>query len=262
MFYASTPAMIVYQEYPPLPALRPWLDCVWTCRVQTGPTPLTHHVLPDNCIDILCQDQQDASFAVGMMTAPIAVISQGLVQTVAARFKPGAAARFFQLPLCELNDGRADLQQLWGRELAARLGDALWCEPLSNAQRVSILQEYLLLRLRAAPPRHQAGAAEHAIAAIEAASGQIRVDGLAQQLGVSRQHLAQQFRQQVGISPKLFARICRFRAASQGLKRLAEQPDWAQVAVQYGYFDQSHLIHDFQDFARNSPEAWLTGRRA
>ena len=97
--------MIVYQEYPPIPALRPWLDCVWTCRVQTGATPVTHQVLPDNCIDILCQDQQDASFAVGMMTAPIAVASLGLVQTVAARFRPGAAASFFQLPLCELSDG-------------------------------------------------------------------------------------------------------------------------------------------------------------
>ena len=124
------------------------------------------------------------------------------------------------------------------------------------------MQDYLLLRLRTAPPRRQTGAADHAIAAIERASGQVRVEGLARQLGVSRQHLALQFRQHVGISPKLFARICRFRAASQGLKRLAEQPDWAQVALQYGYFDQSHLIHDFQDFARSSPEAWLTGRRA
>src|SRR5450830_2142867 len=144
--------MIVYQEYAPLPALRPWLACVWTCRVQAGNSVLRHQVLPDNCIDILCQDQQETSFAVGMMTAPISVASQGLVQTVAARFKPGAAARFFQLPLCELSDGRTGLQQLWGRELAARLGDALWSAPLSNAQRISILQDYLLLRLRTAAP--------------------------------------------------------------------------------------------------------------
>jgi hypothetical protein len=96
------------------------------------------------------------------------------VQTVAARFKPGAAARFFQL--CELNDGRAELQQLWGRELAARLGDALWSEPLSNAQRISILQDYLLLRrarAAAAPGRHR----QHAIAAIEGAHGMLRVEG-------------------------------------------------------------------------------------
>ena len=252
--------MIIYQEIAPIAALRPWLDCVWTCRVQTGATPVTHRVLPDNCIDILCQDQQDASFAVGMMTAPIAVVSSGLVQTVAARFKPGAAARFFQLPLCELNDGRSELQQLWGRELAARLGDALWSAPLSDAQRVAILQDYLLQRLRAGPPLRPAGVAQHAIAAIEGAHGVVRVDGLARQLGVSRQHLALQFRQQVGIGPKLFARICRFRAASEGLQRLAAQPDWAQVALEYGYFDQSHLIHDFQDFAHSSPEAWLAGR--
>ena len=254
-------AMFVYQETAPVPALRPWLDCVWTCRVHARGQPMAHQVLPYNCIDILCQDQQDASFAVGMMTAPIQVVSQGLVQTVAARFKPGAAARFFQLPLCELNDGRTDLQQLWGRELAARLGDALWTDPLPDAQRLQILQDFLLLRLRKNPLVAASGLALQAVALIEHAQGTLRVDQLAAQLKVSRQHLAAQFRQQVGISPKLFARISRFRAVNSALKTLPAQADWAQVALQYGYFDQSHLIHDFQDFARASPEAWLARRR-
>ncbi|MGK5027390.1 DUF6597 domain-containing transcriptional factor [Janthinobacterium sp. RB2R34] len=253
--------MFVYQETPPVVALRPWLDCVWTCRVQAGATPLAHQVLPDNCIDILCQDQQDASFAVGMMTAPIQVVSQGLVQTVAARFKPGAAARFFQLPLCELNDGRTDLRQLWGRELAAHLGDALWTQPLSDAQRMHILQDFLLLRLRKNPLPAASGLALHAVALIDNARGGLRIEQLAAQLNVSRQHLALQFRQQVGIGPKLFARISRFRAVNNALKTLPAQADWAQVALQYGYFDQSHLIHDFQDFAHASPEAWLAQRR-
>ena len=252
--------MIVYQEYAPVAALRPWLDCVWTCRVQAGATPLAHQVLPDNCIDILCQDQQDASFAVGMMTAPISVVSRGLVQTVAARFKPGAASRFFQLPLCELNDGRTDLQQLWGRELAARLGDALWTDALSSQQRIAILQDFLLLRLRNTPAARTPGLATRAVALIEATHGSLRVDRLAAQLGVSRQHLALQFRQQVGINPKLFARISRFRAVNSALRSMPARADWAQLALQYGYFDQSHLIHDFHDFAHSTPDAWLASR--
>ncbi len=254
--------MFIYQETAPVAALRPWLDCVWTCRAHARGQPLVHQVLPDNCIDILCQDQQDASFAVGMMTKPINVVSCGLVQTVAARFRPGAAARFFQLPLYQLNDGRTDLQQLWGHALAARLGDALWTDPLSDAQRMHILQDFLLLRLRNHPLPAASGMAAHAVALIEHARGGVRVDQLAAQLKVSRQHLALQFRQQVGISPKLFARISRFRAVNSALKQLPAHADWAQVALQYGYYDQSHLIHDFQDFARASPEAWLAQRHA
>ncbi|MFM2087012.1 MAG: hypothetical protein RLZZ237_1881, partial [Pseudomonadota bacterium] len=38
-------------------------------------------------------------------------------------------------------------------------------------------------------------------------------------------------------------------------------PDWAQLALEHGYFDQSHLIHDFQDFAHSSPETWLAGKQ-
>ncbi|MBB5371124.1 MULTISPECIES: helix-turn-helix domain-containing protein [unclassified Janthinobacterium] len=253
--------MIVYQEYAPLPALRPWLACVWTCRVQAGNTVLRHQVLPDNCIDILCQDQQETSFAVGMMTAPINVVSQGLVQTVAARFKPGAAASFFDLPLCELNDGRTDLQSLWGRDMAMRLTDALWSDPLDDLQRIAILQDHLLQRLRSGPPPSAAGITGQAITLIEQTQGRLRVASLAEQLKVSRQHLALQFRHKVGLSPKLFARICRFRAANATLQRLHGAPDWAQLALEHGYFDQSHLIHDFQDFAHSAPETWLAGKQ-
>ena len=101
----------------------------------------------------------------------------------------------------------------------------------------------------------------HAIALIERTQGRLRVDSLAEQLNVSRQHLALQFRHKVGISPKLFARICRFRAANAALQRVQGAPDWAQLALEHGYFDQSHLIHDFQDFAHSSPETWLAGKQ-
>lgn len=141
-----------------------------------------------------------------------------------------------------------------------RLGDALWSEPLADVQRLAILQDTLLLRLQQMPPA-PAGLIEQAIAVIERAQGGLRVDALAQNLGVSRQHLALQFRHQVGLSPKLFARICRFRAVHGALRQLPAQADWAQLALQYGYFDQSHLIHDFHDFAHSAPEAWLAQRQ-
>ena len=75
---------------------------------------------------------------------------------------------------------------------------------------------------------------------------------------MSRQHLAQQFRQHVGISPKLFARICRFRAVHGALRHLPAQADWTQLALQYGYFDQSHLIRDCQSMLGMSPEVLVS----
>lgn len=93
---------------------------------------------------------------------------------------------------------------------------------------------------------------------LDTSDGNLRIEALAGAVGVSRQHLAAQFRDRVGLSPKLYARICRFRRATAALKTSAA-PDWAQLALDCGYFDQSHLIHDFQSFARRTPERFIDG---
>jgi len=84
-------------------------------------------------------------------------------------------------------------------------------------------------------------------------------------MGVTRQHLSAQFREQVGLSPKLFARIARFRKAITAASRHRAAPspaavDWADLAATCGYFDQSHLIRDFQHFAGAAPDTWLNSR--
>lgn len=242
--------MTRYAEFAPCPALRPYVACLWAARTAGG---APHRVLPDNCVDILWQDSGHAAFAVGMMSAPIWVPSNGPVRTVAVRFRPGAAAMFLGIPLHPLTDTRADLADLWGRDDAERLGDALWQPPLTTTDRLRLIEA--ALRRRLADVALRPAAATRAVAVIEAAQGAIRVEDVAAALGVSRQHLALQFRQQVGLSPKLFARICRFRHASATLRAGADR-DVAAVALDCGYFDQSHLIRDFRDFAGTTPETW------
>jgi methylphosphotriester-DNA--protein-cysteine methyltransferase len=94
---------------------------------------------------------------------------------------------------------------------------------------------------------------QQALRGLASSGSAVRVEELAARLDVSRQHLAAQFREHVGLSPKLFARICRFRLATAAI-RATPAPDWAQLALECGYFDQSHLIHDFQELAGNTPE--------
>jgi methylphosphotriester-DNA--protein-cysteine methyltransferase len=102
-----------------------------------------------------------------------------------------------------------------------------------------------------------------ALAALDRSGGALRVEELAAQLHVSRQHLAAQFRQHVGLSPKLYARICRFRRATATLRTdTTGSLDWAQLAADCGYFDQSHLIHDFQEFSSSTPEQFHFSNRA
>jgi len=273
-----------YQEFPPPPGLAGLVDCLWLSDAPAAPVaanapaPILHRVLPDNCTDILWQDSGDAFF-VGMMSTWFDVPAARRTRTVAVRFRPGAASLFIgPVPLAGLVDQRADLDLLWERPVAERLRDTLWSVARSDDERLALLTEALYARLSIAPAGARAATALaarvaapsghvlalRAIAELEASGGALRVEALAESLGVSRQYLAAQFRDHVGLSPKMFARICRFRsarAAALAATRAAKsggrgQPghDWASLALDSGYFDQSHLIRDFHDFAGTSPD--------
>ena len=98
------------------------------------------------------------------------------------------------------------------------------------------LERELLRRLARATPQDVAVLA--AVRRLEAARGQARIDDLAEAVGVSRQHLTRRFSQQVGLTPKLLARILRIQALTQDLAR-ATPTDWALIARAAGFGDQS-----------------------
>ena len=106
-------------------------------------------------------------------------------------------------------------------------------------------------------PVHPAACA--AARRICAAPGRLSVAGLSNQLGLSVRRLEQVFRADVGLSPKAYQRLQRFRSA---LSRIDSVPacGWAEIATESGYYDQSHLIHDFQHHAGLTPREYLKAR--
>ncbi|MGH2789344.1 MAG: helix-turn-helix domain-containing protein, partial [Actinomycetota bacterium] len=86
--------------------------------------------------------------------------------------------------------------------------------------------------------------------------GAVSVQELARETGWSRRHLSERFRSEVGLSPKLAARIVRFDRARLLLER-STRPALSEVAVLCGFFDQAHLTRDFNDFAGCSPTVWM-----
>jgi AraC-like DNA-binding protein len=112
-----------------------------------------------------------------------------------------------------------------------------------------------------------------------AMDGRIALGSLAAELQCSHRTLIARFRTHVGFPPKTIARLLRFNRAVRSIDRLsrranepvskpyieARQPDdplvgavqWAGLAVDCGYVDQSHLIKDFREFAGLTPDAFL-----
>ena len=79
---------------------------------------------------------------------------------------------------------------------------------------------------------------------------------MAGRAGLGLRQFERRFVQQVGVSPKLLARIARFEAALDRMARLP-QGSWTEVAHRFGYFDQMHMVHEFAGFTGDTPTRTL-----
>src|SRR6185295_2034838 len=86
-----------------------------------------------------------------------------------------------------------------------------------------------------------------------------RVREAAKYLGLSQRRFIQVFKTEVGMTPKLFSRIQRFQKTRLLVDR-DPSPDWASLAIDLGYFDQSHLIREFHEFSGLCPTDYIDRR--
>jgi AraC-like DNA-binding protein len=187
---------------------------------------------------------------------PFATDSAEEASILGVNFKLGGAFAFVGFPAAEQGDLHVDLADVWGsrvRELQQRLADAR-----HPADRFALLEAALTVRLDRGERHHAAvrTALDH-LGLLHVCS---RTREVARAIGLSERRLTQLFQSEVGIGPKLFSRVRRFQHAVAQHRRDAAR-DWARVAAECGYFDQSHMIRDFVAFCGFTP-AELAGRHA
>ncbi|MFI5925356.1 helix-turn-helix domain-containing protein [Micromonospora sp. NPDC051543] len=208
------------------------------------------------------------SFVAGTFDGWCMTRTSGVGEGVELLLTPLTARRVLGLPLVELTNRAVGLDQLpggWLDRLRGRLADAGgW------PQRFALLDAALADRLALTPPVD--ARLVWAWRSLMASGGRDGVGALATQLGWSRRHLAARFRAEIGLPPKTAARLLRFQRAHAVLRGVdatarphpgsGRPVDWAEVAVRCGYYDQSHLIRDFHQFAGATPAALLAARCA
>lgn len=182
----------------------------------------------------------------------------GIIDTAKLRsamgvvFRPGGVHAFLNMPADAFHDKNVSLDLIWGA-MVQTLRDQLRSAN-DPAKKFQILEVALLSRIN---ERVQLNAAVRYALLEFARRPQIpMVQELAHESGLSRRRFAQLFREQVGLTPKLYCRLQRFQNA---LKQVSSggAVDWAQLALATGYCDQAHLAHEFRDFSGLSPSAYL-----
>ena len=120
--------------------------------------------------------------------------------------------------------------------------------------RFEILEQALLAELARGFEAH--GAVGFALRRFMAAPHATTIAGVTDQIGLSPKRFIQIFRDETGFTPKVFCRIRRFQQALD-LMEAASSVEWAKVALDCGYFDQAHFIHDFRAFSGINPTSYL-----
>jgi len=261
-----------YLEIKPEPLLSKYVECFWTLendqstdRVQTELSQAVHpeRILPDGCVELILNfgaqfrehrdngqhEPQPMHFLVGQMTRPMLISPNGRVELIGIRFHPGGTLPFFRLDMQEVINQVVELGALscdLERKLLSRMDEA--CSLPSLSHRIAMLEKLLAEQVRDC--KHDSRLVGLAAKIVDC-GGQVTVDELAIDAGVSSRQLERRFLSEVGIGPKLLCRILRF----QQVFRAVDENDagWAAVAADCGYYDQAHLIRDFQQFARQTP---------
>ena len=232
---------------PPCPALAPFIDRFWGWS-SSGPAtlPLLFPGTGSECLFHYRQPLRDvsgASIPLGHLICPREQTCQLAppqpLAFFAVRFKSGQLRHFTALPFAELHDQLLDVARLWPQHAAPLLAQLMTAT--GSRERMALLESFLLRQLS----HHHRGSEEAQDRLIERLyyAPNLRIETLAEQWGWSSRHLERRFKQAFALTPKHFARLARLHHT---LRQLALHPEvpTLDIALERGYSDQSHFIHE------------------
>lgn len=174
----------------------------------------------------------------------------GVARAVILQFKPGWSAPLLGVAASALTDRIVPLEDIWGRPGGDLHLDLLAARNLPEV--LDRLSRALSLRARQTFEPASALLARRAVRLLEGGD-EVRVESVAERLGVTARHLRRAFTESIGIGPKDFARTVRLQRA---VRMAATSKDWGCIAADAGYYDQAHLIADFRELVGLTPGAF------
>lgn len=258
---------MLFRSYTPSPPLCDFIENIWIYSGFEFPA-LRERIFPSGTFELVFNLRDDEvriykdmqfdecqRFSGAIVSGPYAasfVTDTALEASVmGVHFKPGGAFPFLGPTADELRDRHIGLETIWGNA-AVEIRERL-CEITSLVRRFRLLEKFLAHRLFHPLQHHSAVAL--GLVTLEGAGCQMTRE-LAREAGLSEKRFIDVFKFEVGPNPRLFSRIRRFQRVLGGVQQ-SGTPDWAELALNHGYFDQSHLIRDFVAFSGLSPSEYM-----
>jgi AraC-like DNA-binding protein len=257
---------MIYLEQQPAPPLRPWVRSLWYCRAPQLPHQ-RERVLPNGCMQVIVNLSRNyltdcgedgtitrrfpPAIVVGARSRFEVIDTSDLAELIGVVFRPGGFARLFRERADLFFEQSVALEDVWAHApWTKRLG-----EDSLPADKLNFFEGLLNGLVRTNVRRSEV---------VDQALHLFRDKGLtvsqcAGSVGVSERRLSQVFREEVGLAPKMWHRISRFQTAVRALHSGVDV-QWAELALNCGYYDQSHFANDFRAFSGIDPTTYSAQR--
>lgn len=159
----------------------------------------------------------------------------------------------FNIPSLEVTNKQVDLLSFLGKE-GVELEDKMVAAH-SNTERISIIVHFFEKKLQRSSTKLTP--LPSAVHLVQRMKGNVKVRDLASKYYLSERQFERNFKEFTGISPKLFSRIVRFHAAFAEYRKPGNS--LTKIALDCGYYDQSHLIQDCKKFSGDVPKLVFSG---
>lgn len=240
-----------YSVKAPSPLLAQFVDRYWSFE-GFSTSHAVEHCLPTATTELVFSLTGGRAEIVGPASRFFLLETAGQFAVAGVHFKAGGSFPFLRCPAGEVANRRLTLEDFWGAE-ARRVEERVY-EAKTPDARFAVIEAALLNAAKGALTRHPA--VSFALRAFEEMPFAVPLGEVAAHAGMSSRRFIEVFKNEVGITPKLFCRVQRFQAVVDHVQPLADV-DWAGIAAHCGYFDQPHFIRDFREFSGFSPTAYL-----
>ena len=217
-------------------------------------------VLPSGRFQIVIDLAGGPGAVSGMRSRYIVIDTAAIPSVMGIVFRPGGALGLFDVPASDFYNQVVPLNLVWGSR-ATQLRDRLH-EAATVEDKFRVLETALVQAIRHAGENRLAlhPSVQYALGEFRCAPHIRSVIDVAREAGLTRRRFSQLFREQIGITPKLYCRLHRFQEVVQQIAS-GVSVDWADVALAGGYCDQAHLSHEFREFSGLSPGSYLAAER-
>lgn len=247
-----------YSQHQPSERAAFFISDYWSLSFSSESGVPPDPILPDGRIEMIfdlkdrfysyfsdkARVEQPRTIVAGQLSSSILIGPSGDTDLFGVRFHPYGAYRFLRVSMHELTDTIVDTADVLGND-ESFLFDMI-ASASSVGARAAVFEKYFFDRIGNGPSSDMPTAAITTL--IENSDGSIPIDELSRSTGWSTRKLERLFLEQIGISPKLFSRVSRFRSFLKAVETDRKVPILDAV-FNAGYYDQSHMTKDFRQFA-------------